>query len=232
MNSLIRFVVFSFLTLAASSVMAFVPAPSASTISTTIDLNTVFTGNTPDGPAPWLTASFTSNVGLSTGTLTLQSLLSGSDFLQGANGVTGWAFYLSGNSVSSFSCTGTCADTVTTTPLDPPSGLGTFNYGFGWLSGNRFSGADSATYVLTFNSVLTANPFVANSDKWISVAHVQGITGGCSAYIVAGTGEVGQQDGPCVQSPPPNVPEPADLGLFGFGLVLIGLFIGLRKLRS
>ena len=58
--------------------------------------------------------------------------------------------------------------------------------------------------------------------------HVQGLVGGCSGYIVSGNGTPGEQDGPCMP-PPTTVPEPAGLGVFGLGVVLIGLFIGLRR---
>jgi len=74
----------------------------------------------------------------------------------------------------------------------------------------------SAIYDLTFDSALSGDPFVANGDGWSSVAHVQGIgPSGDSGWIVAG--------GPVV------VPEPAELGLFGVGALVIGLFAGLRR---
>jgi len=81
---------------------------------------------------------------------------------------------------------------------------------------NRSGAGDSAIYDLTFDSALSGDPFVANGDGWSSVAHVQGIgPSGDSGWIVAG--------GPVV------VPEPAELGLFGVGALVIGLFAGLRR---
>jgi len=76
----------------------------------------------------------------------------------------------------------------------------------------------------------STSPFAANNGGWYSYAHVQGLIGGCSGYIVSGNGTLGEQDGPCTNTPPPNnVPEPAGLGMFGLGAMLIGLFIGLRR---
>lgn len=233
-----------FLMLAAA--LAFgVIAPAQSTptpISTTIGLSTVYTGNTPDNgtiTGPWLTAIFTSTTGSTTGTLKLVSDLSSTDILQGLNsshGTIGWAFYLN-QSLASLTCTsGTCADngalfggSYNTGPVHG----GTFNLAFGWSSGNRFAAGDSAVYDLTFANALTGNPFGPNGSDWWSVAHVQQISGACgdSGWIVYGTGSGASNAGPCGGGTPPphNVPEPAALGMFGFGVLLIGLFIGLRR---
>lgn len=203
--------------------------------STTIQLNTVYAGNTPDGMAPWLTATFASSTGSTTGTLTLTSNLGASDFLQGLNSshsTVGWAFYLD-QSLASLTCaSGTCADnnalfggSYNTGPVPD-----TFNLAFGWSSGNRFQAGGSAVYDLTFASALTGDPFAANGSGWWSVAHVQGITGGCSGWIVSGDGSGASGSGPCSSTPPPHdVPEPAELGMFGIGVLMIGLFVGLRR---
>lgn len=216
---------------------------SVSWISATISLNQVYTGATPDGTPPWLVATFT-QTGPTTGTLTLTSDLSASDFLQGLNSPhatdnVGWAFYLN-QSLSSVTCEtgGTCgngnsgfnASGFNTGPVG-----GVFNLAFGWGPGasNRFVAGSAATYDLTFSSDLTGNPFVGNTDGWLSVAHVQGITGGCSGWIVAGTGSLGTGSGPCTITPPPHsVPEPSDLGIFGLGVLLIGGFLGWRRRQS
>jgi hypothetical protein len=210
------------------------PAALATPISTTINLNQVYAGNTPDGGTPWLVATF-EQTGAKTGTLTLTSHFGDSDFLQGLNNshsAVGWAFYLN-QSLAALSCgTGACAsnNALFGGSYNTGSVPGTFNLAFGWDSGSRFDGTDSAVYNMTFTNLLTGNPFVANASGWSSVAHVQGITGGCSGWIVAGTGTLGDQDGPCTNTPPPvSVPEPAGLGVFGLGALLIGLFIGLRR---
>ena len=227
-----------FVTVLAAAVGLFAIATPAFAIpiSQTITLDQVYTGSIPDGLPPWLTATFT-QTGSNTGTLTLKSMLSGSDFLQGLNSpmaTTGWAFYLD-QSLSGLSCSsGTCADngalfggSYNTGPVP-----GLFNLAFGWSSGNRFDGSDSAIYDLTFASALTGNPFGANGSGWWSVAHVQGIgsNGSCSGWIVSGTGTLGTNDGPCGGTH--NVPEPGALGMFGLGVLLIGGFLGWRRRYS
>ena len=211
-----------------------VSAPAfAVPISQTIQLNQVYTGSTPDGSPPWLRATFT-QTGTDTGTLTLTSLLGGSDFLQGLNSTKstiGWAFYLN-QSLSGLSCSsGVCADNGALFGGSYNSGPvpGVFNLAFGWSSGNRFDGTDSAIYDLTFASALTGNPFGANGSGWWSVAHVQGIgpNGSCSGWIVSGNGTLGSGSGPCGGTH--EVPEPNALGVFGLGVLLIGGFLGWRR---
>ena len=207
-------------------------------ITQTFNLNQVFTGNIPDGPAPWLSATFTYDTGSTTGTLVLTSGLSSADFIKGATGVTGWGFYLSGNSLADWNCSaGVCADTVLATTLNsgPVKGPGKngwgFNFGFGWTAKNVFDGTDTATYDLTFANALTStSPFMANGGGWYSYAHVQGIgpNGSCSGFIVNGTGTLGDQGGLC-NGGTHEVPEPNALGVFGLGVLLIGGFLGWRR---
>ena len=207
----------------------------ATPITQTIDLNQVHHGYQPAGPAPWLTATFSYDVGSNTGTLVLTSHL-GDGFVQGANGITGWGFYLSGNTVdlASSTCAGVCADTFTSSVHDGASIEGDFNLGFGWTSQNRFDGTDTATYTLMFDNALGASsPFVVNSGGWYSYAHVQGMTpNSCSGWIVSGTGNIDptKNEGLCDGgTPPTNVPEPGALGMFGLGVLLIGGFLGWRR---
>jgi hypothetical protein len=228
------------LVLAGMTLIAVIALPlrvAATPISTTINLDTVFAGNTPDGTAPWLRAQFTSSVGSNTGTLVLTSLMTGPDFEQGLSNekaVVGWAFYLNqALSSSGITCTvGTCAGNGA---LYSASGFnagpvpGIFNLAFGWSPSGRFLGGDSATYALTFLSPLTGNPFVENASRWSSVAHVQGIAGNCSGWIVAGDGVGADGSGPCTGTL--SVPEPGELGLFGLGLLLAGLFLGMKHAR-
>ncbi len=232
-----KFLVLSGLALAAAMAMPALAFGSPTTISATMNLDTVFTGSIPDGSAPWLTADFTSDVGSSRGTLTLTSHLSGPDFVQGlssSRSTIGWAFYLDQAVSGSISCTsGTCADNALWNAGGFNSGpvRSVFNLAFGWSSGNRFQSGSSAVYDLAFAKALTGNPFAANRSDWLSVAHVQGITGGCSGWIVSGSGDA-QGGSPCTLTPlvpPQTVPEPGELGLFGLGLLAIGLFVGLRR---
>ncbi|AGG90123.1 MULTISPECIES: hypothetical protein [Rhodanobacter] len=213
---------------------------AATPISTTIALNTVFSGNTPDGPAPWLIAEFTSSTGSNTGTLVLSSHTTGPDFIQGLSSqqsTVGWAFYLNqAISLSGATCTaGTCADQgasykaggFNTGPVP-----GMFNLAFGWSQGNRFMIGDSATYALTFTSPLTGNPFVENDSNWSSVAHIQGIANNCSGWIVSGDGTGAEGSGPCGDPPPVTVAEPGELGMLSLGLLFVGLLLGLRRRYS
>lgn len=216
-------------------------APSLAMATTqTIDLDKVFTGTVPNGTAPWLVATFDYTDGSDTGTLTLTSHLTDGNFLQGGTGkITGWNFFLNdGFSLVDSSCLGICADSTRTSlkaigPNGPNGGTGSFNLGFGWLSGNRFDGGDVATYTLTFADPLNGDPFGANSLGWLSVAHVQGINvPGCadSGWIVSGANGQNAGSDVCGGTPPPhNVPEPGALGMFGLGVLLIGGFLGWRR---
>jgi len=63
------------------------------------------------------------------------------------------------------------------------------------------------------------------------VAHIQGIgtKGDCSGWIVSGDGTVAEGSGPCADPSLVTVPEPGKLGMFGLGLLIAGLFLGLRR---
>ena len=207
----------------------------ATPISTTIELDTVFAGNTPDGPAPWLIATFTSNTGSNTGQLTLTSALDDGDFLQGAknaNGTLGWGFFLD-NGITAITCTSSPGNNCASNEFwgggynAGPLGK-SWNLAFGW-HGDRFVSGNTAVYDITFNNALTDSPFVANADGWVSVAHVQGITGGCSGWIVAGNGQGAAGDGPCTPLHITEVPEPSVLGIFGFGALMVGLLASRRR---
>ncbi|MES1935160.1 PEP-CTERM sorting domain-containing protein [Salinisphaera hydrothermalis] len=197
----------------------------ASTIN--IDLNSVYTGATPTGPAPWLQAEFAYNLGDKFGTLTLTSKLSGSDFVQGGkkvNAATGWAFYLD-PLLQSAACTGgtNCADQVFIQNYlnSGPTGLGDYNLGFTWSKngpGGRFAAGDTAIYKLMFADPLSASPFVANGAGFLSTAHIQGIgEAGNSAWITDGG------------STPNDVPEPSQLSVLLVGLFALGLMLYARR---
>jgi len=209
----------------------------ATAITQTINLGQVYTGTTPNGSAPWLVATFTFDTNSTTGTLTLQSNLTSSNFLQGVN-VAGWDFNLaSGVTLQPDpTCSGACATTVNIGASGSGPVPGGFNLGFFWGpgAGSRFDGSDVATYTLMFDDALSASPFVANTSGWLSTAHVQGITmAGCdnSGWIVDdgnGTGAGNEVCGGMTTS----VPEPGALGMFGLGVLLMGGFLGWRRRYS
>ena len=128
------------LTAATLAAVTLTPA-QASPISSTTVLDTVYTGAIPDGTAPWLQAEFTGNTGSNTGTLTLTSLLTEGDFVQGgtnANATVGWAFYVSPVTYQSLQRARVPARTVLTTSTwrrrwyntGPVPGI--FNLSFSW----------------------------------------------------------------------------------------------------
>lgn len=228
-------------------------SPAFATIQT-IDLGIVYAGNTPDGTAPWLKATFTYTPGSNTGTLLLQANLGAQDFIGGvgnspnAQPKVGWAFYLDPSlTLSSVACvTSTSSNYNCATKAlfggsyKAGSTIGSFNLLFAWSPGNRFVGSDYATYTLTLSGteIFSSDPFVVNGDDtgWLSAAHVQGIGPNqtCSGWIVNGSVSSGTPNGTsCGNSPPPtSVPEPGVLGMFGLGVLLIGGFLGWRRRQS
>lgn len=244
-------IIFGFVSAAVLALFVQVGPAFATPVTSTINLDQVYTGATPDGSPAWLVATFTGQTGTNTGTLTLTSNLSSSDFLQGlenSSASVGWAFYVD-DPVTTFSCVSgsPCASSYDFNALGTEKGnsglyhggvnsgpvTGGFNLGFGWDVNSRFMAGDSVTYDLTFANDFTSSPFTANNADWTSMAHVQGIgAAGCSSFIVAGTGTdaSGPDDEQCGSTPPPvAVPEPAALGMLGFGVLLIGVFAGLRR---
>jgi len=179
-------------------------------------------GRTPDGPPPWLEASY-DQTGPNTVTLTLTSHLSGTDVLWGledSSAAVGWAFYLD-QPLAGISCrSGTCGNSNSgfdASGFDTGPVGGLFNLGFGWDRFEPFGALDSAVYDLTFTSAMITFPFDAGrGTDLFSVAQVQGLgSGNGSGWIVA--------------APVPfPVPEPEEFGLFGLG-VLIVLSVHMRR---
>lgn len=199
-------------------------AGSAVATPLTLNLDTVITGDTPDGTAPWLTATFTSATPDSVTLVLSAAGLGGSDFIQGGtNGNFGWAFNYgddAGNLL--FGClSGTCADGVDTGGTTQASGnVGTLDFVFGWNSNNRFGVGDSATYTITNSSdgLMPSDFDLANGKGYFSVAHIQGTSGPDGSGWIASTG------------PTVSVPEPGGWGLFVLGLA--GALFGCRRLRN
>lgn len=205
----------------------------ASSISTTINLGTVYTGDLPSGAAPWLKAEFSSTVGASTGTLTITSGLTGTEKVQGlesSKAAVGLAFHLTQAVNGIGYVSGTQAQmALYASSFNAGPVPGAYNLAFGWSSGNTFGAGDQVVYTLNFTGPLTNDPFKPNEDGWAAVAHIQDIDGSsCSGWIVAGNGDGADGGTPCATTHP-SVPEPAGLGVFGFGVLLVGAFVGLRR---
>src|SRR5690625_1014321 len=205
----------SLVSIAAISLFALSVPAFATPINATVNMGQVYTGATPSGSPPWLTANFSGETGSNTGTLTLNADFSGSAFLQGAHGNTGWAFHLGPSLDSLAYVSGRQADRAefggnyNAGPVHND-----FNLAFGWDSGDRFAGTDTAVYTLTFSDPLTGNPFT-KTGGFFSVAHVQGIGNGDSGWIVS--------------DPSQGVPEPRELGLFVFGILGIVVLVAIRR---
>lgn len=179
-------------------------------------------------------------------TLTLTSYLTGGSFVSGSGNakMIGWAFSTSltgteldglasflsatdsgGNPVN---CTGTCAKSITTGSANINTGAvpGSYNLAFYW-DANAFADGSAATY--TFTGYDPGSFFSATSGydgqnlvtNLTSVAHIQGYGPAnlsCSAFVVNGTAQgVKPSMSNCIN----NVPEPSELPMMGFGLLLM-----------
>lgn len=81
-------------------------------------------------------------------------------------------------------------------------------------------GSCTATAKDSCTLTLTSRELADITDIWITPVAFDPILLDGNLYVCTGTG-------PCVK--PTSVPEPAVLGMFGLGVLLIGLFMGLRR---
>lgn len=213
--------------------LAIAAVGSANASVITFNLDTVVTGDTPNGPSPWLTATFTDS-GADEVTLKLMANYTGGDFLKGQDGpntTLGWGFNLADTApslvFSDFDCTGgNCANGINTTANGAgDSSIGYFDVTFGWLnkSGDEahFGAGDSATYTITAAG-LDAIDFLATNGSpydYYSGAHVQGTSGPAGSGKIAAT------------TPSISVPEPAGWALFALGLTGV-IAVGFGRSRN
>lgn len=188
--------------------------------------NATFSGTSPTGSAPWLTAEF-QDVGSGKVDLTLSSSgLQGTEFISD--------FYLNLN--PSMDPTSLAFNQLSKTGgfTDPSisKGINTFkadgdgyydvNLGFDTSNGSTFTVGDSVTYQISGIAGLNANDFDYTSEMgggagvWLAAAHIQSIGGGGASGWIA----------PTVLAP---VPEPAPVALL---LTAAGIWFGMRRLRN
>ena len=214
--------------LAAVLISMFVVVPAARSASLTLVFNSEFSGaQAPQGPTPWLTATFddaADSIGANGVRLTLSTTnLVSSEF------VSQWLFNFSGDA-SQLSFTpidNSAAPTVNSTPVASINGYsdaGTGNYDilfdFQTAAGaGRFTSGETVVYDIQYTSPLGVADFNVPSTgggngAFVSAAQIQGISDpGCPASDpTCGSGWVG------------SVPIPAAVWLFGSGLLgLVGI---------
>jgi hypothetical protein len=187
----------------------------------TFDLNYAFSGSSPAGSAPWLTATFT-DVGTDTVSLILQGHLSASEF------VSEWSFNISNTLLLPLTftfdttSTGPAASSISQTANSlQADGDGKFDIqlNFPTSAANRFNDSESVKYTIIgiglsaslFNDVSATG---GGNGIYHSAAHVQAIDASPNSGWI-GDKTVG-------------VPEPGTLLLIGAGLIgLVGF--GRRK---
>lgn len=217
----------------------------ATTTTTSIYLNQLYTGKYPPPPASgsssnsYLTAVLKGTQSGSSpwsDTLTLTSYLTGGSFVSGSGNakMIGWAFAtsLKGSKLSTLAsdlsknCTGTCAKSITTGSTNINTGTvpGSYNLAFYWDT-NTFTDGSQAQYAFTgydpssFFSATSGSDGKNTVANLTSVAHIQGY--GCSAFVV---NEGARGFNPSMNDCGNNVPEPSELPVMVFGLTL--MFVG------
>ncbi len=199
-----------------AAVLALVANPLSAAV-VTLDLNVVFTGGTPAGPAPYISATFDDSIGGGQVRLTMSALnLASSEF------VTQWLFNLdpsldadlltftqvSSDAVVDSAAGGNDAFHTASNNFDLEFQFAMSNSGGG---ANRFKDGETVVYDLGYTGAGTLDAFsfeAANlDDGLLSLAHVQGLANGGSSKVADDT----PPDDPPGGGSNPQVPEPASL---------------------
>jgi hypothetical protein len=185
-----------------------------------LTLDHVYTGATPSGTGPWLTATFTDLTGVDAGKVELKlaaNLQSSTEFFD----TLGFNYGGVGSIVAS------ALPNVTFVSGSPSNlsggGAGDFSFGFNFANppSKRFNGSDVLTMTLSSAGSINAQMFNVASNGFYSGAHVNGIGNG--------SGKISDS----VPQPPSfagtPLPEPASLALLLVGSIGIGTFRLRRK---
>ena len=216
-----------------------------------VNLEEVFSGNTPDGSPAWLNVAFATEANAATfcagSTNGCVKLTLTAVNLSASEKVSEWDFNYGGStSFTRFQLYDSSGGFLTSDAGSKSlSGIGTFNnfsldtyqadgdgkfdlgFNFSTAGSGYFNASTSPKvfYLSGLNGAITADGFNSTSatggdsgSGYISAAHIQGITGGCSGWVGDVGGTTSGGSGPCTA-----VPEPVHSGLFLTGSLMIGI---------
>ena len=209
------------------SVLVFGTLPARAT-ELSLPLDTVFSGDTPAGSPPWLTATFNDGGSAGTVLLTMSATnLTGSEF------VDKWYFNLdptlNSTQLTFTPVSGTGATVTTGTDFAQADGDGKYDILFDFAEAppsSRFGEGASSVYSISGISTLTADSFDffsapgGGEGTFTSAAHIQAIPLDDLLDESEGSGWIGSGEAK-------EVPEPGITALLGCGM--IGVFFIGRK---